>query len=76
VPRRLTLFLLALSLVCFVVAGVMYEPPATGWTNYTPLSRAPAAGTDHWPWISAGAAFLLSAVAVAATGWAGRRGGG
>jgi heme/copper-type cytochrome/quinol oxidase subunit 1 len=72
---RLAVSLLALSVVCFVVAAVTYEPPPTGWTSYTPLSRGPEAGTDHWPWISAGAAFLISALAAAATGWAERRRG-
>jgi hypothetical protein len=50
--KRLIVFLVALSVACFVVAVVTYESPS-GW--------------------SAGAAFLVSAAAVAATSWVGRR---
>jgi ABC-type sulfate transport system permease component len=70
--KRLIVFLVALSVACFVVAVVTYESPS-GWFSYTPLSEDPEVHGDHWPWLSAGAAFLVSAAAVAATSWVGRR---
>ena len=71
--RRLIVFLVVLSVACFVVAAVTYESTPSGWFSYTPLSQGPDPRGDHWPWLSAGAAFLVSAAAVAVTGWAGRR---